>query len=50
LGLSKQITGDYRLGFLLYALLGACAFGILFKVKLRWRATWGAPEVARARV
>ncbi|MBW8887122.1 MAG: NarK/NasA family nitrate transporter [Fibrobacteres bacterium] len=50
LGMSKQLTGDYRLGFLLYALLGACAFGILFKVKFRWRATWGSPEVARARV
>ncbi len=50
LGLTRQLTGDYRLGFLLYALLGACAFGILFKVKLRWRSTWGAPSVARARV
>jgi NNP family nitrate/nitrite transporter-like MFS transporter len=50
LGLSKQLTGDYRLGFLMYALLGASAFGILFKVKVRWRATWGAPEVAQARV
>jgi NNP family nitrate/nitrite transporter-like MFS transporter len=50
LGMSKQMTGDYRLGFILYALLGTCAFGILFKVKMRWRATWGAPAVARARV
>ena len=50
MGMSKQLTGDYRIGFLLYALLGAFAFGILFKVKLRWRATWGAPSVARARV
>lgn len=50
LGLSKQWTGDYRAGFIMYALLGACAFGILFRVKFRWRATWGAPEVARARV
>jgi NNP family nitrate/nitrite transporter-like MFS transporter len=50
LGLAKQLTGDYRLGFTCYALLGACAFGILFKVKSRWRATWGAPAVARARV
>ncbi len=50
LGMSKQLTGDYRLGFILYALLGLCAFGILFKVKLRWRSTWGSPAVARARV
>jgi len=50
LGFCKQLTGDYRLGFLMYALLGACAFGVLFKVKVRWRATWGAPDVARARV
>jgi NNP family nitrate/nitrite transporter-like MFS transporter len=50
LGLAKQLTGDYRLGFTCYALLGACAFVILFKVKARWRSTWGAPAVARARV
>lgn len=50
LGLSKQWTGDYKMGFLLYAFMGAVAFGILFRVKLRWRATWGAPSVARARV
>jgi NNP family nitrate/nitrite transporter-like MFS transporter len=50
LGLSKQWTGDYRMGFLMYALLGAGAFGVLFKVKVRWRSTWGAPEVAQARV
>jgi NNP family nitrate/nitrite transporter-like MFS transporter len=50
LGLSKQWTGDYRLGFICYALLGALAFFILFRVKVRWRATWGSPSVARARV
>jgi len=50
LGMSKRLTGDYRLGFLMYALMGVCAFGILFKVKVRWRATWGDPAVARARV
>ena len=50
LGLSKQLTGNYQLGFLMYALLGAFAFGILYQVKFRWRATWGAAEVARARI
>jgi NNP family nitrate/nitrite transporter-like MFS transporter len=50
LGLSKQWTGDYRLGFICYALLGAMAFLVLFRVKVRWRATWGSPSVARARV
>jgi NNP family nitrate/nitrite transporter-like MFS transporter len=50
LGLSKQLTGDYRAGFLMYAMLGLVAFGILFRVKFRWRATWGSPEVAQARV
>jgi MFS transporter, NNP family, nitrate/nitrite transporter len=50
LGLSKQWTGDYRLGFICYALLGAVAFLILFRVKVRWRATWGSPAVARAKV
>lgn len=50
LGLSKQWTGDYRLGFVCYALLGLMAFAILFRVKVRWRATWGSPAVAKARV
>ena len=50
LGLSKQWTGDYRLGFICYALLGAMAFFVLFRVKVRWRATWGSPSIARARV
>jgi NNP family nitrate/nitrite transporter-like MFS transporter len=50
LGLAKQMTGNYQLGFLMYAFLGLCAFGILFRVKFRWRSTWGSPEVAQARV
>ncbi|MDQ3000726.1 MAG: NarK/NasA family nitrate transporter [Fibrobacterota bacterium] len=50
LGLSKQLTGDYRMGFLMYAFMGVCAFGVLFKVKMRWRSTWGSPALARARV
>ena len=50
LGLSKQLTGDYRIGFLMYALLGACAFGILYRVKFRWRTTWGAAEMTQARI
>lgn len=50
LGLSKQLTGDYRMGFILYALLGISAFAILFRVKARWRATWGSPAAAQARV
>jgi NNP family nitrate/nitrite transporter-like MFS transporter len=50
LGLSKQWTGDYRLGFLCFAALGALAFFVLFRVKVRWRATWGSPAVARARI
>lgn len=50
LGLSKQLTGDYRTGFIMYAFLGLCAFSILFRVKFRWRSTWGSPEIARARV
>lgn len=50
LGLAKQLSGDYRMGFIMYAILCASAFVILFRVKIRWRATWGAPAVARARV
>ena len=50
LGMAKQMTGSYRMGFIMYALMAVAAFGILFKVKMRWRATWGSPAVARARV
>jgi len=40
LGFSKQYTGGYGLGFLIFALLAATALVCLTKVRGRWRATW----------
>jgi NNP family nitrate/nitrite transporter-like MFS transporter len=50
LGLSKQWTGEYRAGFLIFAGLGVAALGGLLLVKKRWRSTWGSPLVTAARV
>ncbi len=49
LGYSKQLTGSYQSGFLLFALLALFAlFGILV-IKQRWRSTWTAasPDAVR---
>lgn len=50
LGLSKQWTGDYRLGFLIFAGMGVVALLGLVYVKKRWRSTWGSPLVTTARI
>lgn len=50
LGWSKQLTGDYRAGFLVFAALAATALLGLSGVKRRWRTTWGAAGVSAARV
>jgi NNP family nitrate/nitrite transporter-like MFS transporter len=42
LGYSKQFTGSYQLGFLIFAGLAAVALLGLTGVKRRWRMTWGA--------
>ncbi|MCK8783970.1 NarK/NasA family nitrate transporter [Roseomonas sp. NAR14] len=48
LGYSKQLTGSYQLGFLVFAALAAIALAGLTTVKTRWRTTWGAaPGVGR---
>jgi MFS transporter, NNP family, nitrate/nitrite transporter len=49
LGLSKQLTGGYGAGFLLFALLAAVALVAITGVGRRWRATWGA-QYGAARV
>ncbi|HUZ64762.1 MAG TPA: nitrate/nitrite transporter [Acetobacteraceae bacterium] len=41
LGYSKQITGSYQSGFLIFALLAVVALLGLSVAKRRWRATWG---------
>jgi MFS transporter, NNP family, nitrate/nitrite transporter len=41
LGYSKQITGSYGSGFLVFALLAAVALVGISGVRHRWRTTWG---------
>jgi MFS transporter, NNP family, nitrate/nitrite transporter len=51
LGISKQLTGSYNPGFLVFGLLAAGALLALTGVKQRWRRTWGAaPELGSARI
>jgi NNP family nitrate/nitrite transporter-like MFS transporter len=42
LGFSKQVTGTYQSGFLIFAGLAIVALVGLTSVKRRWRTTWGA--------
>jgi NNP family nitrate/nitrite transporter-like MFS transporter len=50
LGFSKQWTGDYRMGFLIFAGLALLALLGIWSVKRRWRTTWGSPLVTTARI
>jgi NNP family nitrate/nitrite transporter-like MFS transporter len=50
LGYSKQLTGSYQVGLLLFAALACLALIGLTSVKRRWRTTWGAVGVTAARV
>ncbi len=50
LGYSKQLTGNYQSGFLLFAALGVVALIGLSNIKRRWRTTWGAASIAAARI
>jgi MFS transporter, NNP family, nitrate/nitrite transporter len=51
LGISKQLTGSYHPGFLVFGLLAAGALIALTGVKDRWRRTWGAAaELGSARI
>jgi MFS transporter, NNP family, nitrate/nitrite transporter len=47
LGFSKQFSGNYGTGFVLFALLALLALVGLTAVKRRWRTTWGAVVQAR---
>ena len=42
LGYSKQFTGSYQAGLLVFAALATLALVGLSSVKTRWRTTWGA--------
>ena len=50
LGYSKQITGSYQIGFLIFAALAMLALWGLTTVKTRWRTTWGAAHLTVARI
>ena len=50
LGLSRQLTGSYQGGFLLFAALAVVALIGLSSIKHRWRTTWGAIGVTTARI
>jgi NNP family nitrate/nitrite transporter-like MFS transporter len=50
LGVSRQITGSYQAGFLIFATLAALALAALTSVKRRWRANWTSGEIAAARI
>ncbi len=50
LGYSKQFTGSYQAGLLVFAALAALALIGLSSVKSRWRTTWGLPGLTAARI
>jgi NNP family nitrate/nitrite transporter-like MFS transporter len=50
LGYSKQFSGSYQAGFLVFAALAALALVGLSAVKTRWRTTWGAAHLTAAKV
>ncbi|MGO9444126.1 MAG: nitrate/nitrite transporter [Thiobacillaceae bacterium] len=47
LGFSKQLSGNYQIGFMIFAGLCLVALIGLTSVKTRWRTTWGAQGLAR---
>ena len=47
LGISKDLTGDFRVGFLFFSALVLVGLLALAGVKRRWRTTWGAVSGAR---
>src|SRR5690606_36970225 len=50
LGYSRQATGSYMLGFMVFAALALVALIGLSSVKTRWRTTWGAPHLTSAKI
>lgn len=50
LGYSKQLTGSYQSGFLIFAALAILALVGLTGVKTRWRTTWGASHLTAAKI
>jgi NNP family nitrate/nitrite transporter-like MFS transporter len=50
LGYSKQLTGSYQFGLLIFSVLALIALVGLTIIKGRWRTTWGAIGVSMARI
>lgn len=50
LGYSRQWTGSYQTGLLIFAVLALVALTGLTAVKSRWRTTWGAAHLTAAKV
>ncbi len=50
LGVSRQLTGSYQAGFLIFATLAVVALAALTRVKRRWRSAWAAQGLAAARI
>ena len=50
LGYSRQITGSYQTGLMIFAALAVLAMVGLGSVKKRWRTTWGSTTATTARV
>ena len=50
LGYSKQLTGSYQYGLLVFGALALIALIGLTLVKGRWRTTWGAVNVTMAKI
>jgi NNP family nitrate/nitrite transporter-like MFS transporter len=50
LGFSKQLTGSYQLGLMIFAALAVLALVGLTSVKTRWRTTWGSASLTAARI
>ena len=50
LGYSRQVTGSYQAGFLVFAALALVALTGLTRVKTRWRTTWGAAHLTSAKI
>ncbi len=50
LGYSRQMTGSYQTGFVIFAALAIIALLGLTGVKTRWRTTWGASHLTAAKI
>jgi NNP family nitrate/nitrite transporter-like MFS transporter len=50
LGYSRQLTGSYQTGLMIFASLAVLAIIGLASVKKRWRTTWGSANATLAKV